>query len=38
VGKEADRFRFAVKHSLLLVTLVGTITTIQAGVLPWMIP
>jgi L-lactate permease len=38
VGKEADLFCFAVKHSLLLVTLVGTITTIQACVLPWMIP
>jgi L-lactate transport len=38
VGKEADLFRFTVKHSLLLAVLVGIITTIQAYVLPWMIP
>jgi len=38
VGKEADLFRFTVKHSLLLVTLVGIITTLQAYVFPWMIP
>lgn len=38
VGKEADLFRFTVKHSLLLATLVGIITTIQAYVTPWMIP
>jgi L-lactate transport len=38
VGKEADLFRFTVKHSLLLCVLVGIITTIQAYVVPWMIP
>lgn len=38
VGKEADLFRFTVKHSLMLCVLVGIITTIQAYVLPWMIP
>ena len=38
VGKEADLFRFTVKHSLLLATLVGIITTIQAYITPWMIP
>ena len=38
VGKEADLFRFTVKHSLLLATLVGIITTIQAYWLTWMIP
>jgi L-lactate transport len=38
VGKEADLFRFTVKHSLLLCVLVGLITTIQAYVLTWMIP
>jgi L-lactate permease len=38
VGKEADLFRFTVKHSLLLAVLVGIITTIQAYLLPWMIP
>jgi L-lactate permease len=38
VGKEADLFRFTVKHSLMLATLVGIITTLQAYVFPWMIP
>lgn len=38
VGREADLFRFTVKHSLLLAALVGVITTIQAYLLPWMIP
>lgn len=38
VGKESDLFRFTVKHSLIFTTLVGLITTIQAYVLPWMIP
>ncbi len=38
VGKESDLFRFTVKHSLMLATLVGIITTIQAYILPWMIP
>jgi L-lactate permease len=38
VGKEADLFRFTIKHSLMLAALVGIITTIQAYLLPWMIP
>ncbi len=38
VGKESDLFRFTVKHSLMLCTLVGIITTLQAYVFPWMIP
>ena len=38
VGKEGDLFRFTVKHSLLLVTLVGLITLLQAYVLTWMVP
>jgi L-lactate transport len=38
VGKEADLFRFTVKHSLMLCVLVGIITTIQAYIVPWMIP
>ncbi|UXN03769.1 L-lactate permease [Bartonella sp. HY406] len=38
VGKESDLFRFTVKHSLALCAFVGIITTIQAYVLPWMIP
>jgi L-lactate transport len=38
VGRESDLFRFTVKHSLLLATIVGIITTLQAYVFPWMIP
>jgi L-lactate transport len=38
VGKEADLFRFTVKHSLILVTAIGVITFLQAYVFTWMIP
>ena len=38
VGKEADLFRFTLKHSLIFATIVGIITTLQAYVFPWMIP
>jgi L-lactate transport len=38
VGSEADLFRFTVKHSLMLATLVGLITLVQAYLLPMMIP
>jgi L-lactate transport len=38
VGREADLFRFTVKHSLMLATIVGVVTVIQAYVLPQMIP
>ena len=38
VGREADLFRFTVKHSLMLAGLVGVITVVQAYLLPMMIP
>ncbi|BDH46723.1 L-lactate permease [Salmonella enterica subsp. enterica serovar Choleraesuis] len=38
IGKEADLFRFTVKHSLIFTCMVGVITTLQAYVLTWMIP
>ncbi|RBQ27102.1 MULTISPECIES: lactate permease LctP family transporter [Arcobacteraceae] len=38
VGKESDLFRFTVKHSLILVVIMGIITMTQAYVLTWMIP
>jgi L-lactate permease len=38
VGKESDLFRFTVKHSLVFAVMVGIIVTLQAYVLPWMIP
>jgi lactate permease len=37
-GKESELFRFTIKHSLFLVTLVGIITFLQNSVLSWMIP
>ncbi|OIR07689.1 L-lactate permease [mine drainage metagenome] len=38
VGHEGDLFRFTLKHSLMLAGIVGVITTVQAYLLPWMIP
>ncbi|WP_153126130.1 L-lactate permease [Peribacillus tepidiphilus] len=37
-GKESDLFRFTVKHSLFLVTIIGIMTFLQSNVLSWMIP
>lgn len=37
-GKEADLFRFTVRHSLIFTVMVGIITTLQAYVFTWMIP
>jgi L-lactate transport len=38
VGREADLFRFTLKHSLMLAAIVGVMTVLQAYLLPWMIP
>ena len=38
VGSESDLFRFTLKHSLFFVVIIAVITTIQAYVLPGMIP
>lgn len=38
VGRESDLFRFTVKHSLIFATIIGIIVTVQAYLLPWMIP
>ena len=38
VGREADLFRFTVKHSVILALLVGCLTAFQAYVIPWIIP
>ena len=38
VGKESDLFRFTVKHSILFTIMMGVLITLQAYVLPWMIP
>ncbi|WP_100332204.1 L-lactate permease [Bacillus xiapuensis] len=37
-GKESDLFRFTVKHSFVLVIIVGIITFLQSNVLSWMVP
>ena len=38
VGKESELFRFTVKYSLIFTCIVGVIITLQAYVVPWMIP
>jgi lactate permease len=38
VGRESDLFRFTLKHSLMFATVVAIITTVQAYILPGMIP
>ncbi|CAM5782088.1 L-lactate permease [Castellaniella caeni] len=38
VGRESDLLRFTLKYSLLFAVIVGLFTTLQAYVLPWMIP
>ena len=38
IGRDGELFRFTLKHSVLLVALVGLLTTIQAYLLPGTIP
>ena len=38
VGKESDLFRFTVKHSIIFTIMMGVLVTLQAYVVPWMIP
>ncbi|MBP6116675.1 MAG: L-lactate permease [Neisseriaceae bacterium] len=38
VGRESDLFRFTLKHSLAFTVMIGIIVTVQAYILPWMIP
>lgn len=38
VGKESDLFRFTLKHSLLMATIIAIITVLQAYVFTWMVP
>ena len=38
VGKESDIFRFTLKHSLLMTTVIGIMVYLQAYVVTWMIP
>lgn len=38
VGRESSLFRFTVRHSLLLVAIIGVMTYLQANALGWMVP
>ncbi|GKT10632.1 L-lactate permease [Desulforhabdus sp. TSK] len=38
VGKESEIFRFTLKHSLILTTVIGIISMLYAYVFTWMIP
>ena len=38
IGRESELFRFTVKHSLAFTCIVGVMVTLQAYVVPWMIP
>ena len=38
VGRESDLFRFTVKHSIIFTMMMGVLITLQAYVVPWMIP
>ena len=38
VGKESEIFRFTLKHSLILCTVVGIICMLRAYVFPWIVP
>jgi lactate permease len=38
VGKEAELFRFTVKHSFIMLFLICVITYMQAYVITWIVP
>ena len=38
VGQESNIFRFTLKHSLILTTVIGIMVTLQAYVFTWIIP
>jgi L-lactate transport len=38
IGREADLFRFTLKHSLVFAAFIGVITYLQSYFLTWMIP
>jgi lactate permease len=38
IGKEADLFRFTVKHSFSMLFIICILTMLQAYVFPWIIP
>jgi lactate permease len=38
VGKESDLFRFTVKHSFIMLFVICILTSLQAYVIPWIIP
>lgn len=38
VGKESDLFRFTIKHSFIMLSIISVITIMQAYLVPWIIP
>ena len=38
VGKESDIFRFTLKHSIILVCIIGVMAMLQAYVFTWLVP
>ena len=38
IGRESEIFRFNLKHSIILTTVIGLITLLQAYVITWIIP
>lgn len=38
VGKESDLFRFTVKHSFIMLFVICVLTSLQAYVIPWIVP
>ncbi len=38
VGKEAELFRFTLKHSFIMLTMICLLTLMQAYVTPWIVP
>jgi lactate permease len=38
VGKESDIFRFTLKHSIILVCVIGAMAMLQAYVFTWLVP
>ena len=38
VGKESDLFRFTIRHSFIMLLIIGVLTMLQAYVIEWIIP
>lgn len=38
IGKESELFRFTVKHSFIMLLIISVLTSLQAYVIPWIVP